>query len=227
MTMHQTTRQSIFMLAMLFPLISWAQEMKSSGRSAEEIVPAKWSHTEATGDLNKDGIADLAIIVTSYFKEYIEVDENGDTIDNNPSSLYLYKGGPDGSYQLWKVYEGAVPNSPTRFCIIDQSVDITDRGTLIISTSTFLTAGGWGNSDDSYVFRYQQGEFCLIGEEHHEMARNTGEDTTTSINHLTHKKWVSTSNAFDDTVKEKKVWKNIPKAPLRVLGKDITVIGDE
>ena len=38
-----------------------AQELQKQGRGVEDLVPKGWEHTEATGDLNKDGIADLVV----------------------------------------------------------------------------------------------------------------------------------------------------------------------
>ena len=224
--MSTINRIQILFLTLLFPLLCLGQEMKSSGTSAEAIVPEGWTYAEATGDLNKDGIADLAIVVRSDLQELYVTDDDGEKYNQNPTSLYLYKGGPDGQFQLWKIYKESIPFSDSNNMYIDYDVSISDKGALTIGTSISFSAGSWGNYNDSYVFRYQQGEFCLIGEEHDELARNTGKVTHTSINYLTHKKWVSHSNAFEEDSVEKKVWKKIPNAPLRILGKDIKMLGE-
>ena len=33
-----------------------AQELQKQGKGVDDLVPKGWEHTEATGDLNKDGI---------------------------------------------------------------------------------------------------------------------------------------------------------------------------
>jgi hypothetical protein len=42
-----------------------AQSLKQLGTSVDDIVPQGWSHYEVTGDLNKDGLADLAVMTAT------------------------------------------------------------------------------------------------------------------------------------------------------------------
>ena len=57
-------RKILFLLMMALPSWMQAQQLKDSGASIRELVPTGWEVTEAEGDLNKDGVADLAVIVT-------------------------------------------------------------------------------------------------------------------------------------------------------------------
>ena len=46
-----------------------AQGLKQQGTAADNIVPEGWTHTEAVGDVDKDGLNDLVIAATPNFKE--------------------------------------------------------------------------------------------------------------------------------------------------------------
>ena len=54
-----------------------AQQLQQQGRGVDDLVPAGWDHTEATGDLNKDGIADLVVVATPDFKENTKTRDDG------------------------------------------------------------------------------------------------------------------------------------------------------
>ena len=82
-----------------------------------------------------------------------------------------------------------------------------------------MTAGGATTGGPTYVFRYQDGDFFLIGKDETELSRYSGETTDTSENYLTHKRQVTTGNAFRNSkVKEVTRWTNLPKEPLKRLG---------
>lgn len=176
-----------------------------------------WSSTEAVGDLDKDGINDLVIIATPDFKENFIV-EDGDTIDANVPILAVFKGKKDGSYAPWRQYDNALPPKPGVFVIIYFSLDINDRGVLKVGLEYFASAGSYGSSNISYVYRFQNGDFYLIGEDNNSFMRNTGEAETYSYNYLTHKRQIVRYNMFDDKVKPRETWSNIPKKPLKKLG---------
>ena len=50
-----------------------AQGLKQAGMSVHDIVPKGWMHYEERGDLNKDGITDVVLMVKSNDKEHIVI----------------------------------------------------------------------------------------------------------------------------------------------------------
>ena len=207
----------LYLFAFL-PVMAAAQGMKPQGSSISELVPQGWTHQEATGDLNKDGIPDLVISATPDSTEHITVRDDGYEYNFNKPVLAIYFGTANGDYSLYKAYENTIPGRQSEFEMIDGSYEITDRGVLRIGLSYFYSAGSYSNNWSTYVFRYQDGDFFLIGMESGEQSRTTGEAVTTSYNYLTHKKQIKTENVFEgnDTSSEK--WEKIPKEPLRRLG---------
>ena len=181
-----------------------AQNLKQQGTSAEDIVPEGWAYDEATGDLNKDGIADLVL--------------------NANRILAIYFGSADGKKTLWRQYDHVLPVDDNENCTHEITLEITDRGVLKITTHLSCSAGGWGTYIDRYFYRYQSGDFFLIGKENEEVRRNTGEIKTVSDNYLTWKRQVKTENFSDDTPAKEK-WSRLAKKPLEKLG--VRVLGEE
>ena len=178
-----------------------AQILATKGRSVEEIVPEDINYVKAEGDLNKDGLSDLVICTQPV--------------------LSIYFATHAGNYELWRQYGDILPiDEEGDFLMLDVDLSISDRGALKIGVSSFYSAGSSYVSNNSYIYRFQNGDFYKIGEDQHSMSRMTGDETTTSINYLTHKRQVVKGNAFDDTVKPKETWTSIPKTPLRRLGED-------
>ena len=144
--------------------------------------------------------------------------DDGYEYNFNPYILAIYFGQEDGNYKLWKQYEDLFePDS--EWTSNDVDVEITERGTLNISTSFFASAGSWGTNQSKYTFRFQNGDFYLIGKESTDMMRNTGEMTTVSENYLTWKRQTIKDNAFEDVVK-KETWSKLTKEPLKKLGEE-------
>ena len=176
-----------------------------------------WPSTEAEGDLDKDGVKDLVIIATPDNEENFIIDD-GDTIDANVPILAIFKGKKDGSYTPWRQYDEALPPKPGLFVSIYFSLDINDRGVLKIGLEYFASAGSYGSTNCSFVYRFQNGDFFLIGEDNTSFMRNSGEAETYSYNYLTHKRQLVKFNMFDDKVKPRETWSNLPKKPLKRLG---------
>ena len=193
-----------------------AQALKQQGKTVEQIVPEGWEHKEAKGDLNKDGIKDLVVLTKPNFKENMMTRDDGYEYNFNPYILAIYFGQAGGDFQQWKQYENLFePDS--EWTTNDVDVEITERGTLNISTSFFASAGSYGTNNTKYTFRFQNGDFYLIGKESTDMMRNTGEMTTVSENYLTWKRQTIKDNAFEDVVK-KETWSKLTKQSLKKLG---------
>ncbi|MBR5672767.1 MAG: FG-GAP repeat protein [Muribaculaceae bacterium] len=195
-----------------------AQSLAQQGTSLEDIVPAGWLHHEATGDLNKDGIADLVVVATPDFQENLKTRDDGYVYNFNQPVLAIYFGTQQGQQRLWKQYGNVIPANESENCSHEVSLEITSRGTLRITIGLFCSAGSYGTSTDTYTYRYQDGDFFLIGMDREEMMRNTGECTTVSENYLAWKRQVTKSNAFDDTAPDNEKWSRLKKSPLEKLG---------
>ena len=199
-----------------------AQQLQQQGRGVDDLVPAGWDHTEATGDLNKDGIVDLVVVATPDFKENTKTRDDGYVYNFNQPLLAVYFGTAEGKMQLWRQYDQVVPARPDEYVSIDASLTITEKGVLRISLETFASMGGWGSENSNFSYRYQDGDSYLIGKEYHNMSRNTGDMETTSENYLTWRRQVVTENAFEDSnVPRKETWTKLPKKPLEKLGKPL------
>lgn len=199
---------------------AWPSAMNSSqaATSYDLTTLRSWASTVANGDVNRDGIDDILIIATPHFKEMLTLNELGDTIDANKHVLAIFFGNGNGGYTCKFQSEDVLPVSENTYHILDFTLDVNAKGVFSIRISHFSSVGGWGNTNESYVFRYQNNDFFLIGEDEDYYMRNTGEATKTSINYLTHRKQVIDYNVFDDTVKPKEKWSRIPSQPLRRLG---------
>ena len=195
-----------------------AQELQKQGRGVEDLVPKGWEHTEATGDLNKDGIADLVVVSTPDFKENTKTRDDGFVYNFNQPLLAVYFGMAEGKMQLWRKYDQVIPARPDEYVSIDASLTITEKGVLRISLETFASMGGWGSENSNFSYRYQNSDFYLIGKENRSMSRNTGEMETTSENYLTWRRQVVKENVFDDDKPKTEKWTKLPKKPLEKLG---------
>ncbi|MBO7609151.1 MAG: FG-GAP repeat protein [Muribaculaceae bacterium] len=208
----------LFLLSIM-PLCAMSQEFVTRGMSVEEIVPENCEVQTATGDLNKDGLADVVVLATSKNEENMKVRDDGYTYNFNQPVLAIYFATPSRGYEFWKKYEDIIPYSDSEVLFIEVSISVTDRGVLKIDTGSFASAGSWSNSNYTYLFRYQQGDFYLIGSEQSEMARNTGIEQKVSNNYLTHKRLSTMRSVMADVhVKPTQRWSNLPREPLKRLG---------
>lgn len=203
----------------LLPLHSLAQSLKNSGTDVKQLVPAGWEMIEATGDLNKDGVKDLVVIATPNYKEKMKKRDDGYVYNFNQPVLAVYWGVKGGGFKLFKQYAKVIPAREDEFVSITPSLDITKNGTLEINLEYFISAGGWSQPTTSYTYRYQNGDFFLIGKDVTELERNTGRIVETSENYLTGKRCVTTGNI--SSKKTKDAWSKLPKKPLQPMGKTL------
>ena len=199
-----------------------AQKQKKSqlakeGRTIEEVVPNGWDIQSATGDLNKDGIEDFVLIVRPNDPAHIKTRDDGFEYNFNPLFLAVYFGSPSGVYKRFKVWHDTVSGREDEYTDITNELSITPKGAIDISVSSWSSMGTAATGGSTYRYRFQSGDFYLIGEESSWLNRMTGEGESTSINYLTGQKEITTGNMMEEKdLKTKKV--KTKKEPLRLLG---------
>lgn len=196
--------------------------LAESGKSKSDFIPENWKTLgEAKGDLNGDKTEDIALVLKAANAKFINKNEGlgSDTFDTNPRMLVILFGSNDG-YKLAEQNNRiiAMADSPTMEEPFD-SIEIKN-GVLQIKQHIFMSAGGWGTSNYTYKFRYQNADFALIGADTTSLQRNTGETETRSYNFLTRKVKVEKgsieNNKSNSTLRNFKVikmqtLKNFPK----------------
>ena len=215
----------LLMMGLFFVLSSnpiAAQKQKKpqfakEGRTIEEVVPNGWDIQSATGDLNKDGIEDFVLIVRPNDPAHIKTRDDGFEYNFNPLFLAVYFGSPSGVYKRFKVWHDTVSGREDEYTDITNELSITPKGAIDISVSSWSSMGTAATGGSTYRYRFQSGDFYLIGEESSWLNRMTGEGESTSINYLTGQKEITTGNMIEEKdLKTKKV--KIKKEPLRLLG---------
>ena len=192
-------------------------QLAKEGRTIEEVVPNGWDIQSATGDLNKDGIEDFVLIVRPNDPAHIKTRDDGFEYNFNPLFLAVYFGSPSGVYKRFKVWHDTVSGREDEYTDITNELSITPKGAIDISVSSWSSMGTAATGGSTYRYRFQSGDFYLIGEESSWLNRMTGEGESTSINYLTGQKEITTGNMIEEKdLKPKKV--KIKKEPLRLLG---------
>ena len=212
-------RNSFFCVIMaaiaLLPSQTIAQGLKSNGFSASDIVPVGWESIFKTGDLNNDGIADLALIATPCNSDKMKTRDDGYVYNFNQPVLAIYWGDQNGGFNLFKQYENVIPARPDEFMDITPSLEIDNKGNLRIILEFFASAGSWTQPTTTHVFRFQNGDFYLIGKDVTELERTTGKTVVTSENYLTHRRIVTTERPRRKPSSKKT---RLPKKPLKQIG---------
>ena len=192
-------------------------QLSKEGRTIEEVVPNGWDIQSATGDLNKDGIEDFVLIVRPNDPAHIKTRDDGFEYNFNPLFLAVYFGSPSGVYKRFKVWHDTVSGREDEYTDITNELSITPKGAIDISVSSWSSMGTAATGGSTYRYRFQSGDFYLIGEESSWLNRMTGEGESTSINYLSGQKEVTSGDLITRrNLKTKQV--KIKKEPLRLLG---------
>lgn len=211
-------------------------QIKTVSHSISDFVPMGWTVIDsAFGDLNHDKLDDLALVIQLTDSVSLVEDEDGyaDTVITQPRILILaFYNKIEGKYNL------VLQNNSFILCHDNpgmeepfQSISIK-KGVLNIDFFIFMNIGGWGMSNNTYRFRYQQNKFYLVGADYNYTNRASGEVKNRSYNFLTRKVILGTGNISsnkekiskkDFKVKELKTFKTFIKPFTFEVEKDVII----
>lgn len=194
--------------------------------SAEGFVPDGWYLEKSVeGDLDKDGLPDLALIIRQNDPKLV-IEGNGlgtDPYDGNPRTILVALKQAGGGYlriaqndQIIPVTGGAMIDDP-----IDNASDgslTIDKGVMRLNIGFWSSAGSWDMFNRTFSFRLKGRQLGLIGYDNHHVHRGSGALNIVSINYLTRRKKTEIGSIEDDHVPE--VWSKISRKPL-ILFDDI------
>ncbi|MFC5871867.1 hypothetical protein [Chryseobacterium arachidis] len=214
-------RTLFFALFLLFSNYTFSQNFPKQVKLIEDFVPKGWKviyHTQ--GDLNKDQLDDQVVIIEDTNPKNFRKNENfgSDQLNLNPRIILVFFKNKNQGYTLVaKNNKGFIPteNSEMNPCLEDPLLETggisIEKGLLKISFRYWLSCGSWFVNNADYTFRFQNNRFELIGFEHSEFHRATGEESSTSINFSTRKKSETTGGSMSDDHpgNEKTVWSTI------------------
>lgn len=210
----------IFTIFIVFSTHVFSQNIPKQAKRIEDFAPKNWKiiyHVQ--GNLNKDKTSDHAIIIENTDPKNFKKNESfgTDNLNLNPRMLLVLFKNNTGYTLAAKNSNGFIPteNSAESPCLADpisESEGISiEKGLLKISFNYWLSCGSWFVNMADYTFRFQNNRFELIGFDHSEFHRASGEESSTSINFSTQKKSETTGGNMSDDhpSKEKTVWKTI------------------
>lgn len=212
-------RNTLLAILLLLTLNSTAQNIPSQAANVADFCPKNWKIIiQDQGDLNKDGLVDQALIIENTDpKNIIKNDRLGDPkLNINPRWLLVLLKNANG-YQLAGLNKTLVPTAGDTVspCLADPLEEtekkLINKGLLKLSFHYWLSCGSYEVTDHDYIFRYQNGQFELIGLDYSSFSRSTGEMFGTSINFSTGKRNVTVGgNMFKPEIdKPKTMWSTI------------------
>lgn len=206
-------------ISFIFSILISSSAFAEDVSKFEDYVPAGSKLLSATtGDLNSDGKDDAVLVVEkndpANRKQNLGLGPS--ELNLNPRRLLILFQ-KENDYQTVLSTDKFLPaeNDEESSCLADPlgdsgGVEIS-KGVLKITLGYWLSCGSWSTSREEYLFRYENARFRLIGHNHHDFMRNSGEATESSANYLTGKiKIIEGMNDFGKEVsKPKIVWKKI------------------
>lgn len=197
--------------------------LASSGSEAAAFAPKDWTvEAQAAGDLNRDGLADIAFVLREQDKAKrlpVSGRDPERTWDSNPRILAVAFAEPDGrGYRLALENHTLIPRreSPNHEDPFEDAGSLAiKRGAVSVTLHLFSSAGGADMGNTTLTFRHRDGRFELIGYDAANVHRMSGKTRDTSVNFLTGRMRLSTGSISDDklTVQDRK----LPPAPLPTI----------
>ncbi|EFE85731.1 hypothetical protein [Fusobacterium periodonticum] len=212
--------RKLFCILSLFLICSiyiFGEDFPKKAETVNDFIPKGWKEILATsGDLNKDKLEDVVIIIEKDDEKNIKKNNTigPNYLNLNPRILLILFKQKDGTYILVdKNDKGFIQSendeqNPTLMDTLS-GIDIKNN-TLKISHDYFLSVETWSALQSVFTFRFQNNRFELIGFDNNLFVRNSGEQEKFSINFLTNKiKTTSGGNIFNKKLNNpKEKWGN-------------------
>ena len=189
----------------------------STPSSFDVLIPAGWKLiSTATGDLNRDGVEDVALVLEETNPSNIKPNDGlGPPVLNLNARRLLVLVGTSNGYRKAFSRDDLLPaeNQEGMGCLDDP---LNNGGVAIVGDKLSIelqdwrSCGSYGVVKEKFTFRLQGTRFRLIGYDRSESSRSTGERSEYSTNYLTGKKKITTGlNDFHDP-KPEVYWKRLP-----------------
>lgn len=175
--------------------------LAGSAASAEAFAPVGWRVEQAVqGDFSQDGVVDLAFVLRKTDPAGIISREYFEPADINPRILAFALGGGQ-SFTLAGQDHLLIPTRDADGLNMDDPFEqglSFENGSVVVSVNLFMSAGGGDAGPYSFRFRRQDGAIRLIGYDHMNVQRMSGETKTISVNFLTGRMTTATGTIETD-----------------------------
>jgi hypothetical protein len=208
----------IFLSLLCLLSIAPASFASDTVQSLSAWTPKGWKILQqAKGDLNGDGVADLAVVFEQHNPANIKTNSGMGLpeLNTNPRTLVIFFADA-GGYQKTAENKTLVPSEGNTddVCLEDPFAGVAIRnGVLKLHFARFLSCGGWGTSDVVYTFQYDGKGLRMIGKDLSTLARNSGETTLDSSNYNTGKRKLVNDVLAEEGLVKKTRWASLPKTP--------------
>ena len=194
--------------------------LKDKKLALKDLVPPGFIKVaEACGDLNHDGIDDVALIIREKSQEKDDKDSEktpaGEKAqpahreekeeESPPQIVLLFLGEKSGAFTFWKLGPHHFLDDFPNF--IDEGgigVFKIEKGVLIINSSISVSMGSWAAGGCTQKWRNDKSGLRLIGITIVDMSRACGCGDTKDVNYLTGDE-IFTSDRTEDRQKAKKM----------------------
>ena len=195
-------------------------DLPKQAAGPDGFVPPGWRlEARAAGDLDRDGLADLALVLRQQDPKNILANDGlgEDPFDTNPRILAVALRNPQEGYRLVVANHALIPRrtDPVLADPLEEGGIDIKRGALQVALYRFASAGGWGMGMTTFTFRMRDGRFELIGYDSDTTARNTGEMREISVNYLTGRVKVTRGHIESDETEV--TWRKLPRRPLLTI----------
>lgn len=187
--------------------------------TANDVFPANCDTMGiAWGDLNQDGLKDVVIVAVPRLPEKMQTGDDGSVYNFNSPVMGIYFGTEDGSLALFKEYENTIPGPEDETGYIEFGTEIFSNEGVVSFDIEFFYMTNPRSTKYTFLYRYQDNDFYLIGADAGEMSPYWDGYEVESYNYITHKKQTIVTDVFDETAEPKETFTTIPDSPLEKLG---------
>ncbi len=162
-----------------------------------DFIPTGWHFFDSTaGDLNKDKLADLVLVVERDAAEEENADsEYSPTVEGPPRVLLVLFQQKKGGYRRSVRADRLVMRNGEGGSLVDPWISLeVDRGSLVVGSY----GGGWWRWRLDYRFRFQNDDWFLIGATNLSYHSGTGEMESYDYNLLTGDVEITKGNMFGE-----------------------------